>query len=139
MSQLPSSHLFIHRVPAKLFYGVFAPRSKLPPATALVCKLILTDPTRLSSGTDFFSGRYTIFSLLLVCVHDEALFRFTVIGFLSRTLPDLRIVIRKPGRGLEYRMQCPDYYAATGCRLVGILISFSIFSGSYLIPFFRIV
>lgn len=40
MSQLPSSHLLIHRVPDKLSNGVYAPRSKLPPATALICRFI---------------------------------------------------------------------------------------------------
>lgn len=39
--QLPSSHLSIHRVPAKLSNRVYAPRSRLLPATALVCKRFL--------------------------------------------------------------------------------------------------
>ena len=34
--QLPSSHMFIHRVPAKLSNRVYALWSKLLPATALV-------------------------------------------------------------------------------------------------------
>ena len=39
--QLPSSHLLIHRVPAKLSNRVIALRSELLQATALVCILIL--------------------------------------------------------------------------------------------------
>lgn len=37
MYQLPSSHLFIHRVPAKLSNRVYALWRILLPATALVC------------------------------------------------------------------------------------------------------
>ena len=45
VSQLPSSHLSIHQVPAKLSYRVQALRRELPPATALVCLwYLLTDP-----------------------------------------------------------------------------------------------
>ena len=43
--QLPSSHLFIHRVPAKLSNRVYALWSKLLPATALVYLWLLTDLT----------------------------------------------------------------------------------------------
>ena len=43
MSQLPSSHLFIHRVPAKLLNRVYALRKKPMPATALIFHLIVTD------------------------------------------------------------------------------------------------
>ena len=73
VSQLPSSHLFIHRVPAKLFNGVCAPRSELLPATALVCKLILTDLTSGHlDGADLISGRNTTFIHLSVFVPAEA-------------------------------------------------------------------
>ena len=37
LPQLPSYHLFIHRVPVKLLNGVAAPGNKSNPATALVC------------------------------------------------------------------------------------------------------
>ena len=37
LPQLPSYHLFIHRVPVKLLHGVIAPRRNTSPATALVC------------------------------------------------------------------------------------------------------
>jgi len=70
-------------VPAKFSNGVFAGASY-----RRTCKLILTDLTGLSSGTDFFSGCYTVFTILPVCVHDEALFRFTVIGFSALNLPE---------------------------------------------------
>ena len=43
MSQLPSSHLFIHRVQAKLLNSVYSLRKKPMPATALIFHLIVTD------------------------------------------------------------------------------------------------
>lgn len=45
MPQLPSFHLFIHRVPAKLLNGIWVPRKIPLPATALVFYLIVTDQT----------------------------------------------------------------------------------------------
>lgn len=49
-SQPPSSRLSIHRVPAKLLCGVFAPWCVLLPAAALVfhCILIVTNPASFS-------------------------------------------------------------------------------------------
>ena len=56
--QLPSSHLFIHRVPAKLSNRVIALRSELLQATALVYILILlTCPFR---RVRIFRGRITL-------------------------------------------------------------------------------
>ncbi len=63
VSQLPSSHLFIHRVPAKLLFGVYAPWNKSLPATALVCTWIITDLPLASDGAEHVSGRFT--SLIL--------------------------------------------------------------------------
>ena len=51
VSQLPSSHLLIHRVPAKLSNRVFALRSKLLQATALVFYFDFTD-LATPQGTD---------------------------------------------------------------------------------------
>ena len=66
----------------------------------------------------------------------------SVIGFLSRTLPGSCSIFQKPGKALEYIVDNPayynsDYYATTDCCSVGNMMSFSIFSGLYLIPFFR--
>ena len=73
----------------------------------------------------------------------KRLWHLSVVGFLSRTLPDLWSIIQKPGKGLEYLTDNPAYfnldlyYAIANCWSLGNLISFSIFSGSYRIPFFR--
>ena len=56
-SQLPSSHLFIHRVPAKLLGGVSAPWCKFLPATALVCRFEFPNPPLVFVGAESFSGR----------------------------------------------------------------------------------
>ena len=58
MSQLPSSHLFIHWVPAKLSCRVYALWRILLPATALVCVWLFTDLT--GSVQHSFSGRYAV-------------------------------------------------------------------------------
>ena len=93
--QLPSSHLLIHRVPAKLSNRVIALRSKLLQATALVCILILL--TCPFHRVRIFRGRITLFLYLLVIVLMQCLLHSIVIGFLSRTLPDFGI-IRNPAR-----------------------------------------
>lgn len=99
VSQLPSSHLFIHRVPAKLSNGVYAPRSKLLPATALVCKLTLTDLTRHLGGTDFISGRYAIFCHVSVFVTDEVLLHTSsLLGFFPEPCPTSVLLFRSPAR-----------------------------------------
>lgn len=93
--QLPSSHLLIHRVPAKLSNRVIALRSELLQATALVYILILlTCPFR---RVRIFRGRFPLFRYLLVIVLMQCLLHSIVIGFLSRTLPDFGI-IRNPAR-----------------------------------------
>ena len=93
--QLPSSHLLIHRVLAKLSNRVIALRSKLLQATALVCILILL--TCPFHRVRIFRGRITLFLYLLVIVLMQCLLHSIVIGFLSRTLPDFGI-IRNPAR-----------------------------------------
>ena len=95
VSQLPSSHLLIHRVLAKLSNRVIALRSKLLQATALVCILILL--TCPFHRVRIFRGRITLFRYLLVIVLMQCLLHSIVIGFLSRTLPDFGI-IRNPAR-----------------------------------------
>ena len=95
VSQLPSSHLLIHRVLAKLSNRVIALRSKLLQATALVCILILL--TCPFHRVRIFRGRITLFLYLLVIVLMQCLLHSIVIGFLSRTLPDFGI-IRNPAR-----------------------------------------
>lgn len=95
VSQLPSSHLLIHRVLAKLSNRVIALRSKLLQATALVCILILL--TCPFHRVRIFHGRITLFLYLLVIVLMQCLLHSIVIGFLSRTLPDFGI-IRNPAR-----------------------------------------
>ena len=57
--QLPSSHLLIHRVPAKLSNRVIALRSELLQATALVCILILL--TSSFHRVRLFRGRIPCF------------------------------------------------------------------------------
>ena len=57
-SQLPSSHLFIHWVPAKLSNRVYALWRILLPATALVSVWLFTDLT--GSVQHSFSGRYAV-------------------------------------------------------------------------------
>ena len=57
LPQLPSSHLFIHRVPAKLLRGVSAPWKNTLPATALVCRFEFTDLPLVSDGAELLSGR----------------------------------------------------------------------------------
>ena len=93
--QLPSSHLLIHQVLAKLSNRVIALRSKLLQATALVCILILL--TCPFHSVRIFRGRITLFRYLLVIVLMQCLLHSIVIGFLSRTLPDFGI-IRNPAR-----------------------------------------
>ena len=93
--QLPSSHLLIHQVLAKLSNRVIALRSKLLQATALVCILILL--TFPFHRVRIFRGRITLFLYLLVIVLMQCLLHSIVIGFLSRTLPDFGI-IRNPAR-----------------------------------------
>ena len=93
--QLPSSHLLIHQVLAKLSNRVIALRSKLLQATALVCILILL--TCPFHRVRIFRGRITLFLYLLVIVLMQCLLHSIVIGFLSRTLPDFGI-IRNPAR-----------------------------------------
>ena len=67
--QLPSSHLLIHRVPAKLSNRVIALRSELLQATALVYILILlTCPFR---RVRIFRGRITLPRLAGLC--DDAI------------------------------------------------------------------
>ena len=61
VSQLPSFHLFIHWVPAKLSYRVYALWSVLLPATALVCFGLLTD--LIGSVQHYFSGRCAVLPL----------------------------------------------------------------------------
>ena len=64
VSQLPSSHLLIHRVLAKLSNRVIALRSKLLQATALVCILILL--TWLLHRVRIFRGRLPCLVLLVI-------------------------------------------------------------------------
>ena len=66
--QLPSSHLLIHRVLAKLSNRVIALRSKLLQATALVCILILL--TCPFHRVRIFRGRITLPRLAGLC--DDA-------------------------------------------------------------------
>ena len=68
VSQLPSSHLLIHRVLAKLSNRVIALRSKLLQATALVCILILL--TCPFHRVRIFRGRITLPRLAGLC--DDA-------------------------------------------------------------------
>ena len=93
--QLPSSHLLIHQVLAKLSNRVIALRSKLLQATALVCILILL--TCPFHRVRIFRGRITLFRYLLVIVLMQYLSRSIVIGFPSRTLHDFGI-LRNPAR-----------------------------------------
>ena len=62
--QLPSSHLLIHRVPAKLSNRVIALRSELLQATALVYILILL--TWLLHRGRIFRGRLPCLVLLVI-------------------------------------------------------------------------
>ena len=64
VSQLPSSHLLIHRVLAKLSNRVIALRSKLLQATALVCILILL--TCPFHRVRIFRGRLPCLVLLVI-------------------------------------------------------------------------
>ena len=64
VSQLPSSHLLIHRVLAKLSNRVIALRSKLLQATALVCILILL--TFPFHRVRIFRGRLPCLVLLVI-------------------------------------------------------------------------
>ncbi len=119
VSQLPSSHLSIHRVPAKLFYGVVAPRSKLLPATALVFHFDNYQPDRISRGADFSGCTATqplsrwFFLMKLFCP--------TINGFLSRTLPSFRLSSSeaRQGSGLFLYFFLSLYTAFTPSLLPG--------------------
>ena len=132
MYQLPSSHLFIHRVPAKLSCRVYALWNKLLPATALVSSWLLTDLT--GSAQHWFSGRYAVSPPLLV---------FCWLGLSPRLLqvpfqnPAQLQMLLELSRILESFF--PAVYAATLCTLSGYRISFISFSGSYFFPVFSIV
>ncbi len=60
VSQLPSSHLFIHRVPTKLSNGIFVPRRVLLLATAPVCEWIITGSADLTQTCRLSGGRDTV-------------------------------------------------------------------------------
>ena len=71
--QLPSYHLFIHRVPVKLLNGVNAPGCTSIPATALVCDGNITDPPLVSVGADMISGRYASVIQQQICISAKRL------------------------------------------------------------------
>jgi hypothetical protein len=134
LSQLPSSHLFIHRVPAKLSNRVYALRSKLLPATALV--FVNLD----GSGTAFLWWTELSVDAPIVVFAD----RFVRIsGFFIRSL---RVTIqnptrptplsRDPGRVLECCLLRFSYLInlPSGASLPGVRYLTAFFAGSYLSP-----
>ena len=134
MSQLPSSHLFIHRVPANLSIGVCAPRSELLSATALVFTwLLLTRhfliPVLIIQWTLY---RYM---LCLVSVWMKFGSNSIVYVFLSRNLLSLTSA-ESSARLWNYF----SVYTSVGFNAFsGYFMSISIFSGSYFVPVLRIV
>ena len=132
MYQLPSSHLFIHWVPAKLSNRVYALWRILLPATALVCLWLLTDLT--GSAQHWFSGRFAVSPLCWSSADRDC-------------LPCLlRVPFQNPAQFQKYlelsrilESFFPAVYAAALCTLSGYRISFSSFFGSYFFPVFSIV
>ena len=109
LSQLPSSHLSIHRVPAKLFYGVMLHGKSFLPATALF--LIELSLTRFPySSTDRISGR-TLPLFHLVCFADIVYPTLSFTGSFSRTLPSLHACLAvRQGSGNLNQL----HYSSTG-------------------------
>ena len=130
--QLPSSHLFIHWVPAKLSNRVYALWRILLPATALVCVLIIYWPDRFRTALIQWTLRCV--SPLLVFCWQGLSPRLLRVPFQNPAQPQILLEL---SRILESFF--PAVYAAALCTLSGYRISFSSFSGSYFFPVFSIV
>ena len=99
MSQLPSSHLSIHQVPAKLSNRVYALRRELPPATALVCLwYLLTDPQMIQMVPLSGGRNPSLHKLVVVCRRPAP----TVFGLPSGTLPSCRTSFHSSAGSRKY-------------------------------------
>ena len=135
VSQLPSSHLFIHRVPAKLLDRVM-PYGKYRCRLQLLFLLIVTDHAFsvavLIHSVDAFppqtpSGLFP----------DNVFLIDIVYGFLFQN-PANFPTLAEPWQSSGY-LFFTFYATDDNVFLPGRLISFSNFSGSYFTPVFRIV
>ena len=138
LSQLPSSHLFIHRVPAKLSNRVYALRRVFLPATALVfVNLDGSDTASLWWTDDQWTHPSSLLPVSLCGYQDSS---SAVYGLLSRTLSDSCLTCHKSDRVLEYCLflliPCPHQPAICSCASWYIM-SDLIFSGSYFTPVLR--
>lgn len=97
VSQLPSSHLFIHRVPTKLFDGIVSHGENYRWLQLLFLAILLT--SFLPGGAGFPADAMPPL-VPLGLVADVALKCHIVFRFFSRTLPGSRSC-RKPGKVLE--------------------------------------
>ena len=109
MYQLPSSHLFIHRVPAKLSNRVYALWSKLLPATALVYLWLLTDLT----GSAQHDSVDATLCLSLVGLLLTGIFPLSPSGSFPEpcTTPDVSGTQQDPGLSLSGCLCCRTLHA----------------------------
>ena len=132
MYQLPSSHLFIHRVPAKLSYRVYA----LGGFSCRLQLLFVLDyflTWSVPHSTDFVDAPLCLpfAGLLLTGIICPVSF-----GFRSRTLLSSRCFWNSAG---FWNPSFLVVYATAVCTVSGYRISFSSFSESYGFPVFSIV
>ena len=126
MSQLPSSHLFIHRVLAKLSNRVM-PYGGNSRQLQLLFVFDFYWPSR-STRYWLISGRFTLFlqvSLVANVVHF-ILHRYRV----SFQNPARFQKYLEPSKGLESSLFCLFSYAAIASCFIGRFMSFIIFFGS---------
>ena len=141
MSQLPSSHLFIHRVPAKLLNRVYALRKKPMPATALIFHLIVTDRASHAPVLINSVDAIPLQALYGLCA-DVVLSDSIVYGFLIQNpaQPPILSEVRQ-GSGINslYCRLPPDYAAAGMTSCIGRVRSLGVVAGAYFVPGVRIV
>ena len=102
--QLPSSHLLIHRVPAKLSNRVIALRSELLQATALVYILILlTCPFR---RVRIFRGRFPCFVTCWSLCWCSACCTPSLSGFFPEPCPISESSATRQGSGINNAVDC---------------------------------
>jgi len=135
MYQLPSSHLFIHRVPAKL-------SNRVMPYGENFCQLQLLFVLILLTYSLFkvliISGRFTLLRSVDHVVDAVFLLHHYRISFQN---PARFQNTLEPSKVLDlcfYQSSSFTYAASTSC-LLGRLMSINIFFGSYLTPLVRMV
>lgn len=138
VSQLPSSHLSIHRVPAKLSNGVL-PHGEYHCWLRLLFALELLLTWHPFGSTVKFVDAMPPLSCLASCYGCRKP-RAIVYRFLLQNPAQLPFLKRPFGRALEEWILYPELlYAACSVTCPGCLMSFCIFTGSYFWPVLRIV